>query len=425
MFSPNQNLSLADLARGVETVHSAIGKIPGAQRIDPNWRAAQAGKFPDDIIEMYNDARQFGTTKRGEPLRASLVSNQGGKLDVIDRPRELPDRFSLMLRPEGARKLDPNVDSFYNNPSLHFYSDAIDDISRGEYPMSYGMMQRLQRDKSPGAKDPRAYSINAMGTRPDEANIGEEMWWKNVPNKGQDLYALAYDVLRSAGQGNVTHGLTDVNKARRLYNVGAYRMGHGNFKGIAPLEEPYGQLFRFPIDDAAAEAEYLERLYGMRSNDPKKYKKGADLYDETIALTEKKLADNYGKGPISGQFSDDELAGLLWLREAQLAGTYGPKNAAGEVGGLRLSDYRPEDTAELRNLVEPFQAEIRAAGNRYRPGAAISGNTLGRQITTEATIKRMLRGEEPEEIAADIIGNAPETAFTGRYRKGGLVAAMG
>lgn len=425
MFSPNQNLSLADLARGVETVHSAIAKIPGAQRIDPNWRAAQAGKFPDDIIEMYNNARQFGTTQKGEPLRASLVAMQGGKHGVIDRPRELPDRFSLMLRPEGARKLDSDVDSFYNNPSLHLSSDAIDDISRGDYPMSYGMMQRLQRDKPLGAKDPRAYSINAMGTRPDEANVGDEMWWKNVPNKGQDLYALAYDVLRSAGQGNVTHGLTDVNKARRLYNVGAYRMGHGNFKGIAPLEEPYGQLFRFPIDDAAAEAEYLERLYGMRSNDPKKYKKGADLYDETIGLTEKKLADNYGKGPISGQFSDDELAGLLWLREAQMAGAYGPKNAAGEVGGLRLGDYRPEDTAELRNLVEPFQAEIRAAGNRYRPGAAISGNTLGRQITTEATIKRMLRGEEPEEIAADIIGGAPETAFTGRYRKGGLVAAMG
>jgi hypothetical protein len=343
----------------------------------------------------------------------------------------LPDRFSLMLRPEGARKLDSNVDSFYNNPSLHFSSYPIDDISRGEYPMSYGMMQRLQRNKPPGAYDPRAYSINAMGTRPDEANVGDEAWWKNVPNKGQDLYALAYDVLRSAGQGNVTHGLTDVNKARRLYNVGAYRMGHGNFKGIAPLEEPYGQLFRFPIDDAAAEAEYLERLYGMRSNDPKKYKKGADLYDETIALTEKKLADKAmgldaaNSRLISEQLGDDEIAGLLFLREAQLAGTYGPKNAAGEVGGLRLGDFRPEDTAELRNLVEPFQADIRASGNRFRPGAAISANTLGRQITTEATIKRMLRGEEPEEIAADIIESSPETAFTGRYRKGGLVAAMG
>jgi len=424
MFSPNQSLSLADLSRGVNTVHMAIGKLPGSQRIDPTFRAAQEGMFPAEVIEQYNNARKFGTTKKGEPLRASLVENRGSPM-VIDRPMELPNRFSLMLRPEGARKLDPAVDSFYNNPSLHFSSDAIDDISRGEYPMSYGMMQRLQRNKPPGAKDPRAYSINAMGTRPDEANVGDEAWWKNVPNKGQDLYALAYDVLRSAGQGNVTHGLTDVNKARRLYNVGAYRMGHGNFKGIAPLEEPYGQLFRFPIDDAAAEAEYLERLYGMRSNDPKKYKQGADLYDETIALTEKKLADDYGKGPISGQLQDDELAGLLFLREAQIAGTYGPKNAAGEVGGLRLGDFRPEDTAELRNLVEPFQADIRASGNRFRPGAAMSANTLGRQITTEATIKRMLRGEEPEEIAADIIGRSPETAFTGRYRKGGLVAAMG
>jgi len=403
----------------------AIGKLPGAQRIDPAFRAAQEGMFPADVIEQYNNARRFGTTKRGEPLRASLVSNQGRKHEVIDRPTELPNRFSLMLRPEGARKLDSDVDSFYDNPSLHLNSDDMADIGYGSAPLTYGALRRLQRDGPPGAKEPRAFSINAMGTMPSSANVGDEMWWKDMPNKGQDLYALAYDVLRAGNQANWSHGLTDVNKARRLYNVGAYRMGHGNFKGIAPLEEPYGQLFRFPIDDAAAEAEYLERLYGMRSNDPKKYKRGADLYDETIALTEKKLADDYGKGPISGQFSDDELAGLLWLREAQMAGTYGPKNAAGEVGGLRLGDYRPEDTAELRNLVEPFQAEIRASGNRYRPGAAISANTLGRQITTEATIKRMLRGEEPEEIAADIIGNAPETSFTGRYRKGGLVAAMG
>lgn len=407
----------------------AIGKLPGAQRIDPAFRAAQEGMFPADVIEQYNNARRFGTTKKGEPLRASLVSNQGRKHDIIDRPIELPNKFSLMLRPEGARKLDSDIDSFYNNPSLHLSSYGIDDLGRGEYPMSYGMMQRLRRDKPPGAKDPRAYSINAMGTTPDEANIGEEMWWRQVPNKGQDLYALAYDVLRSAGQGSVTQGLTDVNKVRRLYNVGAYRMGHGNFKGIAPLEEPYGQLFDDTIkrmgEGGEGEHGYLERLFGMDSNDPLKFQRGSKLSDEANALSMRKLADNYGKGPISGQFSDDELAGLLWLREAQLSGAYGPPNSGGFTGGLRLGDYRPEDTAELRNLVEPFQAQIRATGGKYRPEAAISGNTLGRQITTEATIKRMLRGDTPEEIAADIIERSPETAFTGRYRKGGLVAAIG
>lgn len=423
MFSPNQELSLADLARGVEAVHTSIGRLPGAQRIDPAFRAAQAGMLPADVIEQYNNAKRFGTTARGEPLRASLVSNQGRKHEVIDRPTELPNRFSLMLRPEGARKLDSDVDSFYDNPSLHLNSDDMADIGRGSAPLTYEALRRLQRYGPPGAKEPRAFSINAMGTMPGSANVGDEMWWKDVPNKGQDLYALAYDVLRAGNQANWSHGLTDVNKARRLYNVGANRMGHGNFAGIAPLEEPYGQLFRHPVDDPGAEQAYLENLFGMRSSDPVKFKRGADLYDEAMGLTENKLADNYGRGLLSGQESDDELAGLLWMREAQMAGAYGPPNSAGMQGGLRLGDYRPEDTAELRNLVGPFQDQLRASGNRYRPGNAISANALGRQLTTEATVKRMLRGDTPEEIAADIIGRSPETAFTGRYRKGGLVAA--
>jgi hypothetical protein len=116
------------------------------------------------------------------------------------------------------------------------------------------------------------------------------------------------------------------------------------------------------------------------------------------------------------------MAGLLWMREAQMAGSYGPKNAAGQIGALRLGDYRPEDTAELRNLADSFQVQQRAKGNPYLPGNAISANALGRQLTTEATVKRMLRGDTPEDIAADIIGRSPETAFTGRYKKGGLVA---
>lgn len=421
MFGGNKNLSLADIATGVNTVHTAIGKLPGAQRIDPAFRAAQAGMLPADVIEQYNNAKRFGTTARGEPLRASLVENRGTPT-IIDRPRELSNRFSLMLRPEGYRKLDPAADSFYNNPSLHFEAEGV---YKYQHPLSYSALQRLKRDAPRGAKEPQAYSINATGTMPDAANAGEEMWWKGLPNKGQDLYALGYDVLRAAGQGNVSHGLTDVNKVRRLYNVGANRMGHGNFAGIAPLEEgSSSQLFREPIHDPLAEREYLERLFGLQSSDPKQFKRGADLYDEAVGLTEDKLASRYGKNPILAQMSDDELAGLLWMREAQMAGTYGPPNAAGQTGALRLGDYKPEDTAELRNLVEPFQAQMRARDNRYLPGNAISANTLGRQLTTEATVKRMLRGDTPEEIAADIIERSPETAFTGRYRKGGLVAAM-
>jgi hypothetical protein len=263
-----------------------------------------------------------------------------------------------------------------------------------------------------------------MQTYPGKGLPGEDEWWKGLPNKGQDLYSLGYDVLRAAGQANTSHGLTGVNKVRRLYNVGANRMGHGNFEGIAPFEEDLpGQLFNAPLDRELMEREYLERLFGVDSSDPKKFKRGADLYDQVMGLTEKKLVDKYGGDPISAQYSDDEMAGLAWLREAQLSSAYGPKNAAGQVGGLRLSDYRPEDTAELRQLVEPFQAQIRASGSKFSPGAAISANALGRQITTEATVKRMLRGESADEIAADLIQGTPDNAFMGRYRRGGLVGA--
>ena len=370
------------------------------------------------VIAQYNNAMRFNKTAKGEPIRASFYDLMSGT--HTENPKELSKYFALALRPESARTLNV-ADNIGDVPHLRYEAESV---SKGQAPFTYEALKRLEAQKTPGSPRPNAYSIYAMDTYPTRGLPGEDEWWKGLPNKGQDLYSLGYDVLRAAGQANTSHGLTRVNKVRRLYNVGANRMGHGNFGGIAPFEEAVdGQLFNFPLERELAEREYLERLFGVDSSDPKKFKKGAELYDQAMGLTEKKLADKYGRDPVSAQYSDDEMAGLAWLREAQLSGAYGPKNAAGQEGGLRLSDYRPEDTAELRQLVEPFQAEIRARGGKFDPGAAISANALGRQITTEATVKRMLRGETPEEIAADLIQGTPDNAFMGRYRKGGLVAA--
>ena len=373
------------------------------------------------MIAQYNDAMRFNKTAKGEPIRASFYDAYTGT--HTEDPKELSKSFALVLRPESARRLSSG-DNISEVPNLRFDAQSV---RKSDSPLTYNTLERLEAQKAPGSPRPNAYSIYAMNTYPDRALPGEEAWWKGLQNKGQDLYSLGYDLIGGTGNANTAHNLTSVNKVRRLYNVGANRIGHGNFRGIAPFEEDTvnGQLFKDPVYHGEQEREYLERLFGVDSSDPKKFKRGVDLYDQALGLSEKGLAAKYGRDPIAAQLSDDEMAGLLWLREAQMSSVYGPKNAAGQVGGLRLSDYRPEDTAELRQLVEPFQAQIRASGGKFEPGAAISANALGRQITTEATVKRMLRGETPEEIAADIIGGSPETAFTGRYRKGGLVAAMG
>ena len=56
------------------------------------------------------------------------------------------------------------------------------------------------------------------------------------------------------------------------------------------------------------------------------------------------------------------------------------------------------------------------------PGA-FGPSTLGRQLTTESVIRRMMKGESPDEISYQLLRDAPAGGYKGRYKKGGLVRA--
>jgi hypothetical protein len=49
--------------------------------------------------------------------------------------------------------------------------------------------------------------------------------------------------------------------------------------------------------------------------------------------------------------------------------------------------------------------------------------TLGRQATTEALIRGMLKGYNPDEIVERLMQEAPPGGFKNRYAKGGLAHA--
>jgi L-alanine-DL-glutamate epimerase-like enolase superfamily enzyme len=49
--------------------------------------------------------------------------------------------------------------------------------------------------------------------------------------------------------------------------------------------------------------------------------------------------------------------------------------------------------------------------------------TLGRQATTEALIRGMLKGYDPDEIVERLLQDAPPGGYKNRYKKGGLAHA--
>jgi hypothetical protein len=199
--------------------------------------------------------------------------------------------------------------------------------------------------------------------------------------------------------GVTANTLTNVNVPRRIRNALSHYFGHGDFGTIAPINEekvrgisPFStQSFRMPMDDISLEDSYLADLL------PKKF--GSKLQ----SMRPQSLAD----------LTDDEMAGYLLLREAQLAGAYGPPTQ-----GLG-----PFDLKDLRALSVPT---VKTASERGGTGIlrAFGPNTLGRALTTEETVARMLRGQTPEEISYELFKNVPDEALKGRYAKGGLATAL-
>ena len=411
-------LSFLDIARGVGGGHRAVAAIPGAQRIDPAMRQAQKVMVPDSIVRQYNEAGLFGKTEKGEPIRATMTSRDQ---DTLKRG-QMPHSGRIRLDPESkvpkdmdaahARGAYPSIewDATTVRPGKELLASELfmrmQKAAQGD-PQNQSALDRLARASMP---PPIMTDIYAMNVKPDGwgLNNPDSMWWKNLPSKGKDLYALLYDMHRAQGYGNAAHTLTDVNKARRLGNVASHSLGHGDTGFITPVNEmghspgASTQLFSYPVQSGQSETKYLENLFrgkGLKRNDQTR-----SLMDEASRMQTPDLAN----------MSPDEVLGTLLLREAQLAGAYGPSGPS----TFRYNQVRPYDKAGLKALAEPHVTS--SAGGIE---AAMGPATLGRQGTTEAIVRGLMQGVEPEVVVQMLLDQAPPEGFKGRYAKGGLASA--
>lgn len=414
---PSKALSLLDLMRGVGAGHRALAALPGNQRIPLEMRAAQKGMLPGAVVDQYNDAGVFGKTLSGEPIRATMTSSNQ---DAVKRGY-MPHSGRIRLDPES--KVPKDLDEAHASgvyPALSWYPSQVrpqkellgselftraQNAAQADPRYQAAMRQPL----STSMPSPIMTDINAMDVKPEGYRMDPDlMWWKNLPAKGKEMYALAYDMHRAQGHGNAAGTLTDVNKARRLGNVASHSLGHGDTGFISPVMEmgydpgASTQLFNYSVNSPQAEGRYLETLFsgkGMKPNEQTR-----SLMDEALKL----------QTPDIGRMSPDETLGMLLLREAQLAGAYGPAGHS----QLRFNQVRPYDNAGLKALAEPH-----VLSNQHTIEGAMGPATLGRQGTTEAIVRGIIQGVEPEDVLKMLLDQAPSGGFKNRYKEGGLAHA--
>jgi hypothetical protein len=144
---------------------------------------------------------------------------------------------------------------------------------------------------------------------------------------------------------------------------------------------------------------------------------GPDMAAQAMGLNPKDLLN----------MTPEQIRGLLYAREANFAAASGPKSGS-RVSPLRLGDPNVSmyDKAALADVAQ----NARTYG-QDELADAFGPHTLGRQMTTEELMLRIMRrGETPEEIVEDMMLRGKEEGFDvqdairGRYMKGGLVAAL-
>jgi len=409
---PIKNLSFADLMEGVGRGHRAIARTPDAQRIPLGMRQAQKGMLPAEIVEQYNKAGIFGKTSTGEPIRATMSSTDEDAVAKGFMPR------TGKLRLDSESKAPKDIDQAHAMGQYPNITWTYGRARPGKEDLGYGIQKFMEQAaandlrRTPSMPDPVMTELYAMDVKPEGYGMRDPSaaWWKSLPAKGKEMYALAYDMMRAQGHGNVASHLTDVNQARRLGNVASHSLGHGDLRFISPVEEMShmpgmsGQLFSAPISSAQSEDYYLKKLLGgpgMVAN-----RKTDEFMD---AASELRTPDFLSMTP-------EQTIGTLLTREAQLAGAYGP--GTGTASPLRFSQVRPHENVLLKNLAEPH-----VVANPGRIEGAMGPATLGRQATTEALIRGMLKGYDPDEIVERLLQDAPPGGYKNRYKKGGLAHA--
>lgn len=386
--------SLFDLMRGLGRVHRGIAEsVPGAKRVPDQMVDRMQGKTPTEVQEEYNRREMYGKTKSGEPYRGAIVPMND------ERPGHLPRRFKHVIAPEseiervkrGMLGFDPHAPA----PSSTMYVKPIGAHSLA-LPLTENFVRNVDQMKMPGQKPAIGYDIDAM-------NIGRGF--------GPMQYRSVWDMINASGDVNQSDFLTRINEIRRLGNVAPlYLRDHHDWsrgpRGIMPINESYDravsstsqQLFNDALS-LEPRKNALENILGY----------DASLIDDAVHLQPKNLR---GLDP-------ETIAGLLYTREAQMTKAKGP-----ESKGVAM----PREPGAFANLpmLTRITEPIRSRGTDTSHEAAIGPHTLGRTLTTEEALDRMLRvGEDPDEIVEDFIRQiGPNiSGLRGRYARGGLAHA--
>lgn len=409
-------MSFKDLMVGVKDVHQATAAQQGAQRFAPVREALKSATTHSEMAKKASDVGAFGKTPSGEPVRASVVESESWGNNIRATPISgnvntgTTPEWNLVLHPEstkpelGRRAMFGDAQNTF--PDFGMYWKELEDPDTYENllgPQGKKLQKKMDEIYQSRSRDvdwykypkPSIYEINAeriIPGNPDPSMAG----YRPV---GADVYSLMYDMTRlPKGEFGISASeLSPVNIPRRLRNTLSHYFGHGDYGNIMPfMEEGTGrgaisdQLFSQPIRDIQGERNYL-----MQNLPPKIAERLMNQSPLTVA-----------------RLSDDEIAGMQLLREAQLARTYGP--GTGDLG--------PFDTRQLRELAEPGVSQLSSQGS-HDVRRAFGPHTLGRAIMTEQAIKRLLKGETAEEISYDLLKGVNPEAYKGRYAKGGLAAA--
>lgn len=385
-------LSFIQLMRGVGKTHKGLAEsIPGARRIPEEMASKVEKMMPLEVLDEYNKRQMYGKTSSGEPYRGVIRHTQTSQPGP---PGRLPEKGHFLIVPESkAERVSQGLESVPGASDMRFrrmtpYHD--------EPPLTSSYLADIDQIKLAGQPRAELFDINAL-------DVGRGM--------GPMQYRAMYDMINAGGDVNQAGFLTDINVLRRLGNVAPIALTRQGLRGIMPISEspkPRGsysqQLFSQPVGamQGGVEKGSLDTMFGGYD----------DLLHEAMTLEPKSLRG----------LDDEALAGILYSREAQLAKTYGPES---KMAGLVPRTEHFGDPDILFRMTEPYRSAAFRQGETSI-GAGIGPHTLGRSMTTEQAISRILRGESPDEIVEDLrrqMGTNVQ-GFKGRYAKGGLASAL-
>jgi hypothetical protein len=376
--APPAGYSFHDLAEGIGRGHKTMQMAPKAARIPNAERVLRPNELELEVLERYFN-KGYLLDSKGDRLKPRVIPeslNPGAAKKAMDKGH-LPDEGKIVF--ENSRGV------YEPGESIGFHARDPSDF------VGNPMLEAMYRNQKSGffGGKPSPYSLTTTGM---------------PAGLGKSAYAMMYDALRAGKHLNSIDVLTSANQLRRPGNVMSSGLAHGDYEHL-PLFQGDSDINPF-----------YSTLSGQRGDWEEKALKSllgpGNRYDTATALGTRDTL----------RYSPEAQTGLLALREAQLARSHG---IVGVYEDSIFDHANPMDLDALKRYAEAARQGGAQPGNYYGSSRAFGPGLLGRAGSTEAFISGMERGIDPEEVARKLLElPGASDAIKGRYRKGGLVAAL-